>query len=183
MRYYCELDTGETLARSNLQLYSLERAADCWNELFESGEWYEQEGGLTERLAFIVVCLGLSLSQLLGQQNPFPQKERIDSPKILLKEILERWAVDPAKRDQLVNGFEELNEYYDAIRHFGRNKDDGKHRTVDQLTFAKVTEFRDVTTDIWDQLIAAIRRNPKNDIDPRYTSMKFVARFADTFDD
>ncbi len=82
MAYYCHLYSELDLEHTNLQLYSLKKAADGWNELLDAVEesGVEQVNHLTERLAFILSCLGLSLSQLIGQNCPSPDKERMDQP-------------------------------------------------------------------------------------------------------
>ena len=79
-KYYCYLESYG--AYTNLQLYSLKKAYEEWETLSES---YEQCGdnteNLKEKLVFVVSCLGLSLSQLLGQ-NAVNIKEKLDSPRL-----------------------------------------------------------------------------------------------------
>ena len=82
MSYYCHLNSNENPEHTNLQLYSLQRAANDWEKLIDSikNNRIVLKGHLKERLAFILSCLGLSLSQLLGQSCPSPDKEKMDSP-------------------------------------------------------------------------------------------------------
>ena len=76
MHYYCQLATSG-IDRTNLQLYSAQRAAEDWNDFIDliavgAPDTVAQS---KERLTFILSCLGLSLSQLLGQNWPFKEKE------------------------------------------------------------------------------------------------------------
>ena len=76
MNYFCHLDSSGDLEHTNLQLYSLMKAADAWNELLNGVTDTGLNGVnyLRERLTFIVSCLGLSLSQLMGQNCPSPEQ-------------------------------------------------------------------------------------------------------------
>lgn len=65
---YCEASSVNPHYSSNLQLFSLQQAFRYWNELQESKTSitaYE----IKERLVFIIVRAGTSLSQLLGQNS------------------------------------------------------------------------------------------------------------------
>jgi hypothetical protein len=69
MPYYCHLHSTGSFPHTNLQLYSLRKAAEDWNALVDEIMARGEDGvhDLKERQSFIVNCLGLSLSQLLGQ--------------------------------------------------------------------------------------------------------------------
>jgi len=120
---------------------------------------------LKERLVFILSCLGLSLSQLLGQNCPSPEKEKMDNPGVLLGKILKDDIVDRTKRRRLNNTFNDFLFYYDTVRHFGENKNQQNYRTIDQLTLKRLNRFVHMTVEIWDIIIGMYRKNPKNDID------------------
>ena len=79
MKYFCYIDSEDNLS-TNLQLYSLKKAAEVWNELVDDVNKTGVEGviNLTERLTFILNCLGLSLAQLVGQNCPSPNKSKMD---------------------------------------------------------------------------------------------------------
>jgi hypothetical protein len=176
--YFCHLDTGSRIEATNLQLYSLQMAAESWNDLAQSRGWYEHNGGMTERLCFIVNCLGLSLSQLLGQNTPQADKEEVAPPNVLLDGLLKRAGVERIERGRLVRRFADLLEHYDAVRHFGRSKYDEQHRTVSTLTFEKLVEFRKLTIEIWDLVLAMYRRDPESDL-CEINSIEWVAGFHD----
>ena len=115
MHYYCHLASGEGhIDRTNLQLYSLQQAATCWNELINDMVAYSTIYAVPEyreRLAFILSCFGLSLSQLLGQNCPSPEKERMDQPGNLLSAVLNRASVDKTKKQRLNRSFHDFLSY------------------------------------------------------------------------
>ncbi|MCK4727582.1 MAG: hypothetical protein KAT27_01535, partial [Desulfobacterales bacterium] len=79
---------------------------------------------LKERLVFILSCLGLSLTQLLGQNWPSESKEKMDNPADLLSRILRCSHFDRDKKKILNKTFREFFSFYGAIRHFGKVKND-----------------------------------------------------------
>lgn len=180
MSYYCHIDSSENPEHTNLQLYSLQKAANDWNELIDlaADRRIDPDDHFKERLVFILSCLGLSLSQLLGQNCPSPEKEKMDQPGGLLNTLLIRADVDRIKRRRLNRSFQDFLLYYDAIRHFGENKNEQNYRTVDQLTFRRLDRFRRMTIEIWDIIIAMYREDPKNDIDD-FRSISDVVWFKD----
>jgi hypothetical protein len=165
--YYCHLDSEPDLKHTNLQLYSLKKAACGWNELLDAVEesGAQQVDHLTERLAFTLSCLGLSLSQLIGQNCPSPDKEKMDQPGELLSALLIRTNADRSTRRRLNSTFRDFLAYYAAIRHFGENKDKENYRTVDRLTLAELNRFRRMTIDIWDLVIVMYRQDEENDLE------------------
>jgi len=152
-RYYCYLDSGGSVESTNLQLYSLRKACDDWKDLSEN---YKQCGDntdkLKEKLAFVVSCLGLSLSQLLGQ-NAVNIKKELDAPRELLAAFLNESSYGKDKKRLLNKKFDTFIGYYDACRHFGRVKDDTKWQRIDSLTFDLVADFTQTTLDIWNAVI------------------------------
>jgi len=159
MTYYCHLDSTGSLGNTNLQLYSLKKAADGWNELVCAMGESHQVDHLTERLAFITTCLGLSLSQLLGQNSP--TKTKTDKPRNLLNALLVRFHVDRDIQKRLNGSFKRLLSYYGDIRHLGPSK----HRNLDKLTVGEVDEFRRFAIEIWDLLIAHYKQDETNDLE------------------
>ena len=151
-KYYCYLDSNGT-ASTNLQLYSLKKAYEEWHKLNEE---YKQDGGntedLKERIVFITSCLGLSLSQLLGQ-NAVKIKKKLDRPDALLAAFLNESKYGKDKKRLLNKKFNELVEYYNACRHFGREYDNKKWEKVETLNIEKVREFMQTTLDIWNAVI------------------------------
>lgn len=159
MNYYCITGSPSIEFQCendiNLQLYSLQKAAEEWNDLIYSikeihGTDLNQR---KEKLVFILICFGISLSQLLGQNSPSPDSMRIDDPPVLLNNILAKHYIDVDERDQLVNQYKDFSKYYNDARHFGLNKGDQKHKKIDQLTVEILDKFRRMTIKIWDGVI------------------------------
>ena len=155
-RYYCYLDSNGT-TDTNLQLFSLKKAFTEWEELREEYQNHnENTENLTERLVFIVACLGLSLTQLLGQ-NVKVTNEKMPGPKALLNIFLDGSNYSEKRKSKLKSDFECFIQYYDDCRHFGRNKDDGKWKRINSLDYTIVESFMNTTLDIWNALIGHSR--------------------------
>jgi hypothetical protein len=157
----------------------LQQAARCWNELIDDMIAYSAIDTVPEyreRLAFILSCFGLSLSQLLGQNCPSPAKERMDKPGNLLSVVLNRASVDKTKKQRLNRTFHDLLSYYGAVRHFGTNKGAENYRKLDRLTVEQLDRFRRMAVEIWDLVIAMYRNNKENDIE-EFKSISDVVQF------
>lgn len=180
MSYYCHLDSLEKPEHTNLQIYSLQKAANDWNELIAliADHGINNVDRLKERLVFVLSCLGLSLSQLLGQNCPSPGKEKMDNPGVLLGKILIHAGIDRTKGRRLNRIFMDFLSYYGAVRHFGENKNKKNYRTIDKLTLKKLKRFFRMTIEIWDIIIAMYRADPKNDIED-FSSISNVVQFND----
>lgn len=180
MSYYCHLDSSGSLENTNLQLYSLQQAANGWNELVDAVAdcGIDCVDHFRERLTFILSCFGLSLSQLLGQNCPSPEKDKMSQPGDLLDIVLTRACVDRTTRRRLNRTFQIFLSYYGAVRHFGANKNEQNYRTVDQLTLRELDRFRRMTIDIWDVVIAMCREDQENDLD-EFRSVSEVVYFRE----
>mgnify|MGYP007053801879 CR=1 FL=1 len=75
-RYYFIDSSGED---ANLQLYSLKQAKLQWAALQDDLSVSDQIEHFHEKCVFIICTIGLSVSQLLGQNNPAPT-DRVPSP-------------------------------------------------------------------------------------------------------
>lgn len=150
-KYYCYLESYG--AYTNLQLYSLKKAYEEWDALSES---YRQCGdntqNLKEKLVFVLSCLGLSLSQLLGQ-NAVIMKQKLDRPDALLSVFLNESNCGRDKKRLLNRKFDNFIEYYDACRHFGRVEGDKQWEKIDSLNFDLVESFMQTALDIWNAVI------------------------------
>ena len=150
MVYYCRYWSPSIEFNDvNLQLYALRKAAENWNDLVFSKRKQGKVDQEKEKLVFILSCLGLSLSQLLGQNNLFFGK-CIPEPMALLSKIMAEKGVDRIERNKFNKSFKEFIDNYDAIRHFGQNEDDQKYKIVDELTVDKLKIFVRMSVKIWD---------------------------------
>ena len=172
MRYYCHLDSSGKLGDTNLQLYSLRKAAYEWNKLVykvnEAG--VKKVNCLKERLAFITNCFGLSLSQLIGQNSPSSDKNRMEPMSKLFPNLIKGTDLDDMTQEKLKSVFEDFLNYYDAIRHFGKVK----YKSIDELTLPKLDYFRSMTIEIWDLVISKYRQDEGNDIEEFSSISEFV---------
>lgn len=176
MNYYCHLDSSLSFNDTNLQLYSLQKAADEWNELINKANVVGDKNVdfLKERLVFIINCFGLSLSQLIGQNSPSSDKKWIGSISKLFPLLLKGTDADDSTQEKLINVFEDFLIYYDAIRHFGK----AKYKSVDYLTIAKLDHFRSMTIKIWDLVISKYRQNEENKIE-EFSSIGEIVNFLE----
>lgn len=162
MKYYCHIDSAYAIENTNLQLYSLKKAAEEWNDLV----YIANKSGVgsidffTERLTFITNCLGLSIYQLIGQNYSSSNMDRIESPSKLFPMLLKDSGLEVPEQQKLNQLFLDFINYYDAIRHFGKVK----YKAIDDLTLSKLDSFRNMTIDIWDIVISKYRQNRDNDI-------------------
>jgi hypothetical protein len=149
-----------------LQLFSLKEASSYWNELVADLAAEREISDVEEskeRMAFVLNCLGLSLSQLLGQNSPSPEADKMEEPGDLLGKLLGRTSIDRTTRRRLNRTFAEFLSYYGSIRHFGQNKGEQIYRKLEQLTMQELDRFRRMAIEIWDIVIAI----PGNDVQLR----------------
>lgn len=166
-KLFCYLDSSGNIEHTNLQLYSLRKAARCWNELINDLVNYDEANieNQKERLVFIVSCFGLSLSQLFGQNWPSDYQDKMDTPGHLLSKILNSSHIVRDVKKRLNKGFQDILLVYGAIRHFGKVKNEKNYVLVDKLDLPTVDRFRKLTIDLWDMVIAVQRSNDLNKID------------------
>ena len=170
MVLYCYIDSTLGFA-TNLQLYSLRQAYRDWIYLQEHNDNLTDEK-IKEICVFITATLGLSLSQLLGQNFPGPHtREGVPAPKKLFENIMPKYFNDTNKYNTLKNNFFELVDFYDASRHFGLDKDKKRHDKMDDITIYKVNDFLKTAFDIWDYIIL-FKKNEKNSQLYEYTNIK-----------
>jgi hypothetical protein len=167
MRYFCHLDSAGNIEDTNLQLFSLIKAAEEWNEIISIMQKDEITGinNLIERLSFIVTCFGLSLSQLMGQNCSSPNDQELNQPDILLSNLLNSATTDRIKKNRLKSMFRDFLVYYGAIRHFGKTKDNNKYLTLEKLTLSEVNRFKKMTIEIWDLIIDMHRKDKEHDLE------------------
>lgn len=159
MTHYYFIDSnGED---TNLQIYSLRQAMRGWNELVRDlEEGGEQPKDVKERYVFVLNALGLSISQLLGQNNPAPSSS-VPSPL----ELFRTFATHHNLSGELVTKFERFNYFYNGFRHFGLTTSGRGHRSVDELTFEVAQECYEFGLDIWRVVIDVFRGGSGDDLD------------------
>ena len=154
---YCEIDSSG--CSTNLQLHALLQAHRHWENLkAETGGL--SEARIRECAVFIVSCLGLSLSQLLGQNDPKTRQRTsggVPSPKKLFGRVLRgrpgHAALEPT--------FTDFMQYYDDCRHFGQPK----YGRIDTLDLPTCGRFVEMTLDIWDAVVHRYREEHDGDGD------------------
>jgi len=129
---------------TNLQLYSLRQAWRCWQDLSSKKDQLG-EGKIRERCVVTVVLLGISMSQLLGQNTPLTS-DTIPPPRRLLQKFLDQTAISNAQKENVIDRFGNFMDMYDDCRHFGPPK----HQKLDSLDLKATESFVDLTIEIWD---------------------------------
>ena len=141
--YYYQQSWG---VGTNLQLHSLRQAWRLWKELQFKKNDKIKDSRIRERCVVIVDLLGLSLSQLLGQNFSKSNTDKVPPPKSLLESFLNSSDLPKNTESDIRNRFEKFITFYDDIRHFGVSK----HDTIDQLTFEETERFINLTIELWD---------------------------------
>lgn len=159
MSHYYHLDSnGED---TNLQLYSLKQAMTYWEQLESDLEAYGDDApNVRERSVFVLANLGLSISQLLGQNNPDPSGS-VPYPKELLAAFVVKHKLDP----ELITKFGRFNYFYNGCRHFGLTTSGNGYSRIDQLTIPVARECYKFGLDLWQAVISVFREDPASDLD------------------
>lgn len=159
MAHYYHLDSGGE--HTNLQLYSLKQAIRTWKELAAEVQKYGDEvENIRERCVFVLATLGLSISQLLGQNNPTPSGS-VPSPLDLFRSFVQHHALS----QDLVERFERFNYFYNGCRHFGKTTTGRGYRSVDELSFAVAQECYEFGLEVWSVVIEVFRGKRDSDLD------------------
>ncbi|TIV98315.1 MAG: hypothetical protein E5V85_11720 [Mesorhizobium sp.] len=153
MRTYYSINTDGTCS-TNLQLYSLLQAKHYWKALAKDYRQHkEATGHLTERCVFIVATFGLSVSQLLGQNDPAPKARGVDTPKEIWKRFVDQHGVTEVSTDE----FDKFIDIYNACRHFGVSADGVGHDRLEPLDFDATRQWYEVVLRIWVAVMKALR--------------------------
>ncbi|ESY83191.1 hypothetical protein X740_03020 [Mesorhizobium sp. LNHC221B00] len=161
MRPYYSINTDGT-SSTNLQLYALLQARRYWDELAVNYlQDREATTDLIERCVFIVATLGLSVSQLLGQNDPAPPVGRVASPRAIWKRFVVQHHITEVGTDE----FDKFIDIYDACRHFGVSPDGLGHARLELLDFEATRRWYEVACRIWLAVIKALRSDPENFIE------------------
>ena len=156
-RYYFIDSSGED---TNLQLYSLRQAQLYWAELQRDLLDGDEVEHFHERCVFVICTIGLSVSQLLGQNNPAPDG-RVPRPKDIFDSLVDRHSLEPTLKLR----FKEFIDTYDQCRHFGLTNNGSRHWQVSQVTLDRTRELYEFGLTVWDTVISVFRRDPQNQLD------------------
>ena len=157
-RYY-HLDTsGED---TNLQLYSLKQAMTYWEQLERDLEQHGEDApNVRERCVFVLSNLGVSISQLLGQNNPNPSG-CVPYPRDLVAAFVDKHELEP----EIKTKFDRFNYFYNGCRHFGLTTTGKGYDRIDQLTIAVARECYEFGLELWRTVISVFREDPESDLD------------------
>lgn len=146
--YYSVSSDGDD---TNLQLYSLRQAIRHWVGLLEDFEESgERTDDLHERCVFAIASLGLSLSQLLGQNDPSPPSQRVREMKTIFDSFAESFRFP----DWFKAEFSDFNNAYNGVRHFGVTATPGAgHQRANDLTFAETDRLFRCGIDVWRTIV------------------------------
>ncbi|MAS92652.1 MAG: hypothetical protein CMO55_05590 [Verrucomicrobiales bacterium] len=160
--YYHLSTSGED---TNLQLYSYREAKRGWDSLYREYEKYGDEADdLKERCVFVLATLGLSISQLLGQNNP-DVGERVPYPRNIFFNLVDTHQLDPRLKEK----YNRFNYFYNGCRHFGVTLNDSAHNKIDELTFKVASECFEFGLEIWRIVINIYAADPENDLSELFT--------------
>jgi len=143
-----------------LQLFSLRQAAKYWVSLVDevsAGTFVED---FHERCVFVVCTIGLSVSQLLGQNVPVPTG-RVPSPEAIFRALSNTHGLDPA----LATDFKRFVDRYDQCRHFGLTTDQARHHEVSKMTFQETKWVYEFGLKVWSLVVDVYRRDPLSELD------------------
>jgi len=133
---------------TNLQLHAMRQAWRLWQELKEKKDNLG-ESRIRERCVIIIALLGLSLSQLLGQNFSPSSKDRIPSLRDLWGDFLKKTELTDESIKHIDSRFQDFLNSYDACRHFGASK----HERIDKLTYEAICGFVELSINIWDIIL------------------------------
>lgn len=157
-KLFCHLHTGSD-GRTNLQLFSLcqaahvldrirEYRADPPAELADEPDFLESK--IKEACIFVISCLGLSLTQVLGQNSPDGAKPKIPGARRMLSDFLASTeAIALPEKDLISAKAKDFFDIYDACRHFGISK----HPEVANVNIEATERYMQFVKTIWNALI------------------------------
>lgn len=146
--YYYYLTTGGT--DTNLQLFSLRKAWRCWRDLIsEYADSGENTCDLKEKCVFALATLGLSISQLLGQNEAMP-RSKVRFPIEIFNDLVDEHGLDRKLKDD----FQRFNCLYNGCRHFGKTTTGKGYESTDQLTFKVAKECFEFGLTVWRTVIS-----------------------------
>ena len=120
----------------------------------------EQTENLKERCVFVLATLGLSISQLLGQNNPTLNKD-VPYPVDIFKDFVNKHKLD----DSLKKEFDDFNYFYNGCRHFGKTTGGKGYHRIDQLTYAVTKDCYEFGVKVWRTIIGVYKDEEGSDLE------------------
>lgn len=160
MTYYYHLDSdGED---TNLQLHAYRHAKDLWQDLKkEYDDLGENTEKLKEKCVLVLATLGLSISQLLGQNNP-TLGNKVPYPIDIFIDFVDTHKLN----HNLKKRFKKFNYFYNGCRHFGKTTGGGNgYKCIDELTFKIALECYNFGLEVWQTIINTYRGENGSDLD------------------
>jgi len=130
---------------TNLQLHALRQAWRLWEELRSKKDALGLSR-MRERCVVIVDLLGLSLSQLLGQNLSSSSEWRVPFLKDLWGRFKDVARIPNKCQTEIDKKFQDFMAFYDDCRHFGISK----HEKINKLTAEATAGYIELALDIWD---------------------------------
>ncbi len=151
--------------KTNLQLFSLVQAIKYWGAAeIEFRKGHRDKAALLEYYVFVIACLGLSLSQLLGQ-NYSKEASSLPELHVLLSDIFQRIpAIDKNQKKRVINEFGKLIALYNQCRHFGITRGGKTHSEVAAISHDQVARYVSLTYEIWNLILNLYRTDPQNEL-------------------
>ena len=162
MRRYFHLDTAAVNGEdTNLQLYSLRKARRNWAKLVRDyAEYGDDTDYLRERCVFVLATLGLSISQLLGQNDPSVGAD-VRYPIQIFNAFVDAHGLDADLKRQ----FERFNYFYNGCRHFGKTTTGKGYKRIEEVTFPVARECYEFGLTVWRTVIGVYRDEVGNELD------------------
>lgn len=151
-KYYCYRESWGYC--TNLQLFSLSQAWRLWSELKLQSQTLNKSR-TREYCVVIIDLLGLSVTQLLGQNIPENHNcrgSRLPCPKDLLPIVFESLSGPIDDWERLKGDFCEFVDIYDDCRHFGEMK----YNTIECITLESTERYFDLILSIWKSICSPI---------------------------
>jgi len=156
-RYYFIDSNGPD---TNLQLYSLQQAMLYWSALEKELESKSQVEHFHERCVFIICTMGLSVSQLLGQ-NVLEPSGKVPSPSKIFESLIDKHNLDSSLKNQ----FKDFIDTYDHCRHFGLTNNGSRHWEVSQITWEKTQNVYKFGLAVWEAVISIYRKDSETELE------------------
>ena len=115
---------------------------------------------LKERCVFVLATLGLSISQLLGQNDP-AIRDKVRYAIQIFDDFVDAHGLNP----HLKTRFKQFNYFYNGCRHFGKTTGGAGYTRIDELTFPVAKECFEFGMEVWKTVIGVHRKEDESKLD------------------